>query len=295
VVSRVTQNTLQHTAIPSQGRLGEIIEFQLVDFGTGRKPRFSPGPDAKGTDRLLHQPVKQRQCWRSTLAWWSLAAGLAAALKACFSAAAASELEWMLRPVSLLLRIVAGWKFQQNDAGEWYSLEAGIVLVKACAGINFMIMSLLGWCWLARPRYTTRLQHATFEWPLLLGSSLVFAWAAALFVNTLRILAIVQLQPTLEHWLLPDDAHRLLGLVVYVAALNLQLLVFDTRRWKAALLVACALYASIMLVVPLLTGNASANPALYLRHALTSLGVLLPFAGLACFHWWRGYASRDRL
>ncbi len=238
--------------------------------------------------------VERWQSWRSALLWWSLAAGLAAALKAYFSAAAASELEWMLRPVSLLLEVVTGWNFQQSDAGEWYSVEAGIVLVKACAGINFMIMSLLGWCWLSRPRFTARLQGATFEWPLLLGSSLVFAWVASLIVNTLRILAIVHWQPVLERWLPPDDAHRLPGIVIYVTALNLQLLVFDRRRWKHAVLLACSLYVLLMLVLPLITGNATTNTALFLRHALTSLGVLLPFASVAGFRWWRIHASRDR-
>lgn len=229
--------------------------------------------------------VEQWRNLRATAVWWSLVAGLAAALKGYFSAAAASGLEWILRPVSWLLRLVAGWNFQQNELGEWYSLDAGIVLVKACAGINFMILSFAGWCWIARPRGHSSWRQAAFDWPLLLGSSLVFAWGAALAVNTLRILGIVYWQPALEEWLPPGEAHRLLGLVIYITALNLQLLLFDRRRWQRAVLVTCGLYAALMLVVPVLTGNAAANPSLYTRHFIMSLAVLLPLSALALGRW----------
>lgn len=234
--------------------------------------------------------VEQWRNLRATLVWWSLVAGMAAALKGYFSAAAASELEWILRPVSWLLRLVAGWNFEQNELGEWYSLDAGIILVKACAGINFMILSFAAWCWIARPLERSSWRQVAFEWPVLLGSSLVFAWGTALAVNTIRVLAIVHWQPALEQWLPADEAHRLLGLTLYITALNLQLLLFDRRRWQRTVLITCGLYAVLMLVVPLLTGNAAANPALYFRHLLTSMAVLLPLSVLALARW-RGHAS----
>jgi hypothetical protein len=125
------------------------------------------------------------------------------------------------------------------------------------------------------------------EWPMLLGAALLFAWAAALLANSLRILAIVHFQPTLEHWLPPGQAHRLLGLLIYLPALNLQLLLAERRHWRWTVLLACGLYALIMLMVPLLTGNAAAHPAEYLKHALMSLAVMLPIAVVA-------YSSRAR-
>jgi exosortase K len=228
----------------------------------------------------------------ATLLWWSLAAGLAVALKMHFSAAATSELEWMLRPVALLLRIVAGWSFSRTGAGEWYSLDAGIVLVKACAGINFMTLSFLGWCWLCRPRFHATLRERACEWPVLLACSLALAWGTALVVNALRIVAIVEWQPLLERWLPAEDAHRLLGLAIYVTALNLQVLAFDRRRWRLSLLLACGAYAGLMVGVPLVTGNVAMAPAQYLRHALSSLLVLLPFVLAATVRRRRTHAVR---
>jgi exosortase K len=226
--------------------------------------------------------AERRQSRWLPLVWWLLAGGLAAALKAHFSAAVASELAWMLRPLALLVQLASGWRFTPNAAGEWQSLGAGIVLVKACAGINFMILSFLGWCWMLRPRVVRTTGWVIWlEWPAMLFGALALAWMMALGVNALRILAIVRWQPVLERWLPHDEAHRMLGLLVYLPALSLQLVLAERRRWRMALLAGCALYAALMLVVPLLTGNAMVNPHAYGAHAVRVLAALSPLLVLA--------------
>jgi len=232
------------------------------------------------------------QSQRLPLAWWSLAVGCAVALKWHFSAAAASELVWMLRPLSLLLQLLTGWHFHPNADGEWQSVDAGIVLVKACAGINFMVLSLLGWCWMLRPRpgaaaATTqvagvaRLWPLLLEWPALLGAALAFAWLTALAADALRILVIVRWQPALEQWLSASQAHRLLGLCIYLPALSAQIALTDRHHWRRAVLVGCWGYAALMLVVPLLTGNARISSPQYRQHVATILP-LLALALLVC-------------
>ena len=224
---------------------------------------------------MLSTLYKERQ----SLIWWLLSASIAAALKWHFSAADSAALEWMLRPLSLLLRLLTGWHFQQTPEGDWESGDAGIVLVKACAGINFMIMSFLGWCWLARPQAQRAPTFAiALEWPLLFAASLVFAWLAALLVNTARIIAVVKCQPLLEHWIAPAEAHRLIGLIIYLPALTAQLLLRNRQRWDIAALLAAAIYVGMMLIVPLLTGNAAASPGQYREHALLVLVLALPLA-----------------
>ena len=87
------------------------------------------------------------------------------------------------------------------------------------------------------------------EWPVMLLGALALAWAVALGVNGARILAIVRWQPVLERWLPPDEAHRMIGLLVYLPALSLQLVLAERRHWRTALLAGCTLYAALMLGV----------------------------------------------
>lgn len=182
----------------------------------------------------------------------------------------------MLRPLAMLLHAVTGWSFARNADGEWEGVGAGLVLVKACAGINFMVLSFLGWCWLWRPHgFPGWAQRAPRRWPLL-GAALACAWLAALAVNTLRILVIARWQPGLEHWLAPANAHRVLGLLVYLPALSLQWLLIERRRPARALLAAAGLYVALMVIAPLLTGNAALQPARFAAHAAFVIGALLP-------------------
>lgn len=220
----------------------------------------------------------ERRCQRPPILWWSLVLMTAATLKYFYSVAAVTQLGWMLEPITLLLRLLAGWHFTLNSNGEWLSVDAGIALVKACAGINFMIMSLLAWCWAIRPRERTPQYSLLVEWPLLLAVALILAWFAALTANTMRIWVVVQAQPMLERWFTPESAHRTLGLLVYLPALCMQVLLTEWRRRDRALLIVCAIYAGVMLAVPLATGNAMADLALYAEHAALVMGALMPLA-----------------
>lgn len=217
--------------------------------------------------------VEWRQCPRAPIAWCALAGAVAVALKFHFSAAAASDLQWMLHPLAWLLQSATGWGFQRDAAGNWESRTAGLVLVKACAGINFMVMSFIGWCWMLRPRAQA---WSPWQWPLRLVCALACAWLLALCANALRIVAIVTCQPLLEHWLAPVDAHRALGLAVYLAVLSLQWLLCDWRNPARALLLASGVYGSLMLGVPLAHGSAFAAPSRYGENAASVLIALMP-------------------
>ena len=86
-----------------------------------------------------------------TLAWWLTALAVALAIKHHYSVASAADLQWMLRPLSQLLEWISGHPFHRDGLHEWVSESADIRLVKACAGINFLLMSLLAWAWVFRP------------------------------------------------------------------------------------------------------------------------------------------------
>ncbi len=227
--------------------------------------------------------------WQSLL-WWLPVFALALLLKHHYSVADTAGLEWMLQPLSDLLAVITGHEFHREMNGEWVSIPADVRLVKTCAGINFMLMSLLAYAWVFRPDRREKPQTAAWFGGhlVLLTAICVAAWITALFANSLRILLAMYLQT--DHSILQaagiaeNDIHRFIGLVVYLPLLSLQML--PGRRigkWQL-LFIPGLLYAALMVLVPLLTGNALRNPALFTDHVLQLVvaialiqGMLYPF------------------
>ena len=80
----------------------------------------------------------------------------------------------------------------------------------------------------------------------------------------------------------------MIGLLVYLPALSLQLVLADRRHWRRALLLGVTLYAALMLVLPLLTGNARLTSPGYWQHA----GMVLPLLAMAALAARLGYRRR---
>lgn len=217
--------------------------------------------------------------WR-VVAWWLAVLSVALVVKQHYSIASAVDLDWMLRPLSLLLEWSSGHVFYLDSRHEWVSVSADVRLVKACAGINFMLMSLLAWAWVFRP--VPGKNADTQSWIagqiLLLSALLVAAWSTSLLANSLRILVAMHL---------PDlgvGVHRIIGMTIYVPLLSLQLLLTDRRNWKAALAGPVLLYFLLMALVPILTGNALRNPDLFTEHLLYLSAMTALMAVLYCFY-----------
>lgn len=220
--------------------------------------------------------------WRSLL-WWLGVTALAYALKFHYSNATSAELEWMLRPLSQLLQGLTGHAFRQDDAGEWVSIGADVRLVKACAGVNFMLMSFLVYAWVLRP--ARRSAAGVFAWSgtrvALLALALGAAWLTCLLANTLRIALAMAVDPggLAAFGLDATAAHRLTGMLVYVPLLSLQMLLSRRASLGAALAAPVLVYFLLMVVVPLLTGNAWGNPPRFAEHLLW-LTAMAGFMGL---------------
>ena len=207
------------------------------------------------------------------LAWWLAVMTVVVALKHHYSIATAADLEWMFHPLSLLLEWFSGHAFHKDSNHEWVSESANVRLVKACAGINFMLMSFMAYAWTFRP--DRRADSEMWSWlagrVLLLGSAVVAAWATCLLANSLRIIVAMAVTS--------HDAglHRLIGMVIYVPLLSLQLALGDRGNHKVALVGPALMYTLLMVLVPLLTGNAFRHPALFMQHLLfvaTQIGVM---------------------
>jgi exosortase K len=228
------------------------------------------------------------QSLRQSLIWWLPVFTLAFLLKLHYSSASAAELGWILQPLSDVLSLVTGHEFHRDTSGEWVSLSADVRLVKSCAGINFMLMSLVTFAWTFRPdpKEASGFIPRMAGHLALLASVSVAAWSMGLVANSLRILVAMSLQ-TEDSLLLSlglDDSqiHRFIGLAVYLPLLTLQMLPVQRISRRQRLIIPALLYGALMVVVPLLTGNALRNPALFLEH-LTQLTIGIAVIQLLLF------------
>jgi exosortase K len=220
-----------------------------------------PLPLPKGVGNLaVGRPMPEPE-----LPWAGLMVlGVALAIKHHYSIATTADLEWMLRPLSLLLEGLSGHPFHRDGLHEWVSEGADVRLVKACAGINFLLMSLLAWAWVFRPDRREEVDVSTWFRGriLLLFAVVIAAYTISLLANSLRILVAMSLPVQ------GPDPHRLIGMLIYVPLLSLQLHLGDRANRKAALAGPVILYLLLMAVVPVLTGNAFNAPGWFIEHLL---------------------------
>lgn len=218
------------------------------------------------------------------LPWISWASCIATAygLKLGYSRAGVPDLGWILAPTAKLVGALRGERLAPCAAG-WAPPDGSYVIAPACAGVNFLILafvvSVLGFS------YRFRSSRGRFLfWLVVLGG----AWMLTLGVNTVRILAAVELyrrEPPFG-WT-PEQLHRLLGVFVYLGALWGLFAALDrfTRldssggRGSVAglLLVPCA-YLGMTLGVPLVTGAFRDGGARFAEHA-----IMVSLAALAAF------------
>jgi exosortase K len=234
--------------------------------------------------------LHSRLDWQ-VLAWWLTMLSVALAIKHYYSIATAADLDWMLRPLSLLLEWLSGHPFHRNSLDEWVSETADVRLVKACAGINFLLMSLVAWAWVFRPDRREDADVPTWvsRRILLLFAVIVAAWTTSLLANCLRILLAMNLP---AHG---AGLHRLIGMLIYVPLLSLQLHLGDRGNWTAALAGPVILYLLLMAVVPLLTGNAFNNPGQFIEHLLYLFAMVATMGGIYSVYIGTRYLNEIRI
>lgn len=190
--------------------------------------------------------INRRQAIGRFAYWVSIAVGVTA-LKQFYSTASADQLQWMLRPLVLLLELLSDLSLEPTPSHAWLDASHRISIVKSCAGVNFFIISLLGYLW-QRRNNPCRL-HLFFR-------ALASAWLTALAANTLRILISVYG----EDWLVlcfgltETECHRLIGIAVYFLCLWLQLACYRQQGFSRSAITALTWYLSIVLLIPLVRG-----------------------------------------
>ena len=214
---------------------------------------------------------------------WGLVLLAVLALKQGYSLAGAEQLQWLLVPLVEVLELLGGLSFEPQPGGDWLDAGHRVILVKACAGGNFLLTVWLAYLW--RWRY----QVSALRTVLIAAGA---AWVTTLAANALRILLAVHGQDALAHLggLTPSESHRLLGIGVYF--LGLWVVLARPGRLSAALIVATGLYLGVNLLLPALRAVLLGLPALDRGHVLWTAGVPLALVGLSLLFrrvdGWRG-------
>jgi exosortase K len=219
----------------------------------------------------------------SSLPWisWGLTVLAAYGLKRYYSRASAEDLAGVLAPTARAVGALRDETLIFVPEAGWAAPDGSYVIAPACAGMNFLILAFT----LSALGFSHRLSSPgrRLAWGL---GSLLGAWAATIAVNGLRIAAAVALYRSgPPPGLTPEQAHRLLGAVIYVGALWALFSMLDgltapghARSPYAAVLVA-GLYLGMTVVTPLLNGAPGRQPG-YAGHAMMVTLVTVTALGL---------------
>jgi len=221
---------------------------------------------------------------------WGMAMLAAFGLKLGYSRASAEDLGWILVPTARAVGGLRGETLTLISGAGWTAPDGSYTIAPACAGVNFLILvlvvSVLGFA----HRLSSPGQR--LAWWL---AALTWAYLLTIAVNTLRILAAVELYRLgSEAWLAGEQAHRLLGTVLYLGALWGVFGALDRltaqrpepyegvrSRLVAAVLVPGA-YLGMTVVAPLLNGALRHSDGRYFEHAMmVTLATLVPAGALA--------------
>jgi exosortase K len=200
--------------------------------------------------------------------------------KYAYAQADATQLQGLLYPLAMLLNALTPLQFVPLPSGEWWDARHHLLLVKACAGGNFLLVSWLGYVWQWREKWQ---RHGGVA---VMAGAAGAAWLTVLLANALRVLSIAYIEEDVivVLGLSATDSHRLIGIVVYFAVLMVQM--------AGALPMAVLLYLGVTVCLPLLRALSVGmegidDAALLWRYVQWTLGIPLGM-GLMGLGWqWR--------
>jgi exosortase K len=155
---------------------------------------------------------------RARAIWFAVGLLAVWAMKRYYADASADDLRWILGPAARLAGGVAGASFVVEPGAGYLSRERLFLVEKSCAGLNFMIAAFAMLAFALRQRVRSVATGA-----IVLGASLLTAYAAAVIVNAARIAIAFRLVSGAHTWLglTSAQSHRVEGILVYFCGLVL--------------------------------------------------------------------------
>jgi len=199
------------------------------------------------------------------------------AFKRFCSQASATDLDFLLRPTAALVQLLTGHAFVAERGAGYFSRELLLVIAPACAGHNFSIVLFTALALVFVGRWPGA--RRKLAW---LAASAALAVGAGIVTNSVRIALAVVLRE--HHVLAGHEAHRALGVAVYLGALfvifagTFSALGGHGAKWALPF----GIYLAVTLVTPLL-GGAHAEGAFW-HHAAVVFGATT-LAGAMLWLW----------
>jgi exosortase K len=157
-------------------------------------------------------------------------------LKRHYAEAQVEDLRWILWPTAQLVAAATGSPFELEPGAGYLSRRHFFLIEKSCAGVNFMIAAL-GLTAIALARDSPRGRRPAW----ILGQGLALSYAAAVVVNSIRILVAIGLASAdmASGWWTAARIHRLEGITIYFVGLLLldrvvRRMAADSRTMEAA-------------------------------------------------------------
>ena len=150
--------------------------------------------------------------------------GGALSLKFYYSTATVNQLRWILAPTTTLVEIVTRSRFEFESHAGYMKSDHTFLIAASCAGVNFLItaflMLSLRKLWNDRLRDAGRgVKQILSDWSFL-PISIVFAYLATIFANTIRISTALLHGGSAEvGWFDREQLHRIEGIVIYFGVL----------------------------------------------------------------------------
>lgn len=211
---------------------------------------------------------------------------LAYLIKQWYSNASMDEMQWMMLPLAKLLDVFLSGSFERLANGEWIHVELKILLVKGCSGMNFFIMSFVGYAIVfdqMLQKFPDSSGHISINSKLISNVNktiyaLLAAWLTTLIVNVARIMLALFFLENSEivqfTGLTDESAHRLAGLIVYLPALFLQMQMGHCFKSSKSYFIVAGLMIAFLIVIPLLTGNAFNHQETFVRHCIWLISLI---------------------
>lgn len=155
---------------------------------------------------------------KTKLFWVAVVLAAIWGMKRYYAGAGADDLWWILSPTAHLASGITRASFLMEPGAGYLSRERLFLIEKSCAGVNFMIAAFGMSTFVLRRRIRSLTSGA-----MVVGGSLLAAYAAAVIVNTARIAMAMWLMvhPLTFSGLNPAQIHRLEGICVYFAGIVL--------------------------------------------------------------------------